>query len=531
MEQYVNGCSKEMALFLKERTPRDLRELSDLAQQYMDAHGERGSYSSNRSEVDVQASKTIKSCFNCGRAGHFSTECRDNYRSSKSAADWKGVGTRDVFHQRSTYPKSGKSGCWNCGKPGHVSRNCMQTTKTAALVATGGKDRKDRNSCESRRFQGETSSTTAVQVCSGEHRAECRISCGCRFPVIVEACRSSNCQVGMPVVEGFLNQTKVSVLRDTGCSTVVVRRSLVQNHQLIGSDQRCVLIDGTIRVYPVAEIDIKTPYYTGIVKALCMKKPLYDIIIGNVQGAKGVGDLVNAAAVVTRSQRRQPAIKPLTVMKSGVNDISVEVLEKMQHEDESLQRILTKQQNTIDETDKKKFMFSKKGHLWYKNTVNKNFEVQLLLVPTKLRNDVLKIAHEGIMSGHQAAKRTLYRILSAFWWPGIHADVSRYCRSCDICQRTAPKGRTSKVPLGQVPIIQTPFQRVAIDLVGPMSPVTDRGHRYVLTVVDYATRYPEAEVLKNVETETVAEALIAIYLELACHQKYSVTREDNSLDM
>ena len=102
-------------------------------------------------------------------------------------------------------------------------------------------------------------------------------------------------------------------------------------------------------------------------------------------------------------------------------------------------------------------------------------------------------------------------MLSNFTWPGIHADITRYCQSCDICQRSIPKGRTTKVPLGNFPIVGEPFQRVAVDLVGPITPATDRGHRYILVLVDYATRYPEAIPLKNIEAETVAEGLLTVY--------------------
>jgi len=51
-----------------------------------------------------------------------------------------------------------------------------------------------------------------------------------------------------------------------------------------------------------------------------------------------------------------------------------------------------------------------------------------------------------------------------------------------------------------MPIIDTPFKRVAIDLVGEIFPASSRGHRYILTVVDFATRYPEAVALKNIST-------------------------------
>ena len=61
-----------------------------------------------------------------------------------------------------------------------------------------------------------------------------------------------------------------------------------------------------------------------------------------------------------------------------------------------------------------------------------------------------------------------------------------------------------------MPFINTPFKQIAMDLVGPIYP-PDRGHRYIATIVDYATRYPEAVALKNLDMEPVAEAVISVY--------------------
>ncbi|KAK6177725.1 hypothetical protein SNE40_015770 [Patella caerulea] len=62
-----------------------------------------------------------------------------------------------------------------------------------------------------------------------------------------------------------------------------------------------------------------------------------------------------------------------------------------------------------------------------------------------------------------------------------------------------------------MPLINVPFERVAVDLIGPIFPVTDKGKRYILTLVDFAIRYPEAVALKTIETEQVAEALVEIF--------------------
>jgi len=49
------------------------------------------------------------------------------------------------------------------------------------------------------------------------------------------------------------------------------------------------------------------------------------------------------------------------------------------------------------------------------------------------------MAHDAVMSGHQGQKKTKDRIWREFWWPGFGGDMTRFCRSCDICQRTIAK--------------------------------------------------------------------------------------------
>ena len=49
-----------------------------------------------------------------------------------------------------------------------------------------------------------------------------------------------------------------------------------------------------------------------------------------------------------------------------------------------------------------------------------------------------------------------------------------------------------------------------MDLVGPL-PRTSTGHRYILVICDYGTRYPEAVLLKDIQAETVAEQLVLLF--------------------
>ena len=81
------------------------------------------------------------------------------------------------------------------------------------------------------------------------------------------------------------------------------------------------------------------------------------------------------------------------------------------------------------------------------------------------------------MSGHQGTKKTTDRIQEEFYWPGIAMDVKRFVKSCEICQRTIPKHMVARAPLGAMPIIDTPFERVGIDIVGPIAPSSEMGNK------------------------------------------------------
>ena len=101
---------------------------------------------------------------------------------------------------------------------------------------------------------------------------------------------------GMNVAKGYINGKKVKVLR-TGCSTVVVKRSLVQWEQLTGKEETCVLIDGTVRRTPLAVVDRDTPFLKCRRKVVCMEKPLYDVIVSNVSGADTKGGLTTVGTI------------------------------------------------------------------------------------------------------------------------------------------------------------------------------------------------------------------------------------------
>ncbi|KAK5901327.1 hypothetical protein CgunFtcFv8_026212 [Champsocephalus gunnari] len=133
----------------------------------------------------------------------------------------------------------------------------------------------------------------------------------------------------------------------------------------------------------------------------------------------------------------------------------------------------------------------------------------LLVVPKQYVSTVLHLAHSHVLGAHLGVEKTRQRIGSQFHWPGVVRAIEDYCRTCVECQKMSPKPHF-KNPLIPLPIIDVPFSRIAMDLVGPLVK-SAREHQYILVILDYATRYPEAIPLRNMTTRVIARELIHLF--------------------
>lgn len=559
-EQFLLDCSASVALFLKEKKLKTVQDLSEAADDFMEAHGLRnlghkhgkdgpvppkpqnavkGAGKTNESEQEKSGQERPKDrvgqsqiCFLCGKLGHVANQCRSAWYTR-----------RDITR------------CNHCGRMGHQSENCRNKP-----TETNQKGNKAQSACFVAANPEELNKNIEngyVELKSGE-----------KVPVVnaLLANKVKNLCPDLPVVEGRIDGRKVSVLRDTGSNTTVIRKSLVHEAQLTGRVGLVYLVDGSMRRLPEAIVSIKSPYFTGNVTAKVMEAPLYDVILGNNPGVRAVEDpdedweheedgpqnpaLTDKSelgaeeeshgrdekegstndkhascndegiendivAAVTRSQSRAagnpvPKLR-VPLIEGGPPDVAT--LARAQKEDPTIHSCFQKigQSQQCHSTDRTFEYVEYGGILYRRYHGDEGSPVQQLVVPKQYRTTVMQLAHEGLMAGHLGIKKTIERTLTDFFWPGLQADVQRFVRSCDSCQKTTPKGRIARAPLQSMPTIDTPFQRVAIDIIGPISPPSRSGNRYILTLVDFATRYPDAIALKSVETERVAEALVDMF--------------------
>jgi hypothetical protein len=83
--------------------------------------------------------------------------------------------------------------------------------------------------------------------------------------------------------------------------------------------------------------------------------------------------------------------------------------------------------------------------------------------------------------------------------------VKRYVETCEACARAkAPKWKNGD---WQSPVIGSPWERVAVDHLGPVKE-TKRGNRYLLVFTDYFTRYVVAVPVKDCGADSTAQHFV-----------------------
>ncbi len=101
---------------------------------------------------------------------------------------------------------------------------------------------------------------------------------------------------------------------------------------------------------------------------------------------------------------------------------------------------------------------------------------------------------------------TLSRLVARVFFPCIKGEVAGYIEACRTCQTKHGKGSDQRHTLRSMPA-GYPFQRIHIDLVGPLNKGARTGASNILTVRDAFTKWVEAIPLTATTTLEVARAL------------------------
>jgi len=341
----------------------------------------------------------------------------------------------------------------------------------------------------------------------------------------------------------------ICALRDTGALQSLVSRQKLDSTEYVLTGEHRLIRGISGEAHPVALVQIIIQSSLGSGVFLCglidILPPGIDMLIGNDICPSGCSDV----GVVTRAQAARMKKETQTVQPSssheieqvsnpdivvededeenldlgqlfddssyaGTSRINRDELIKLQQADPTLELAYSLVQDKSKADATKPFYFIRDDVLM-RAWRNKSFPVAdtitQIVVPVPLRPKLLYISHDIPAAGHLGQRKTRARLLQHFYWPTVERDIKEYCRTCDRCQRLGKGPVPSKAPLQSLPLVDEPFKRLIIDIVGPLPVCKESGNRFVLTVLDACTHYPEAVPLKQHTAKDVALALMSVW--------------------
>ncbi len=125
-------------------------------------------------------------------------------------------------------------------------------------------------------------------------------------------------------------------------------------------------------------------------------------------------------------------------------------------------------------------------------------------VPESLKQNVIQTAH--VAGCHMGIGTTVDRLKGRAYFPKMKAEVEDYIRSCSVCQKKVRKAGDQRHTLVS-PTAGYPFQRLHVDLVGPLNESSRSRAKYILTCKDAFSKWPEAFALKDIDALTIVRTL------------------------
>ena len=364
-EQILHSVSTDLAVFLQEREIKTAEDMCRIADQYRSAHpGKNVSRKNNQQIFDANIGFTQQEVDRSQRPrenysnrggdkfrGNYSRMCGQqdgrggytSYRGQPGYIPYRGQQNRgrinNLGRQRQTgyQARTNRPHCYNCGCMGHMKRECPRVQR-ANVCECCGVDQVDSCAYREDTQQPDRKSQTSLKE---EHTA---ISVE-EDPDLKEGNVFHASPTGLNIESCSVNGFAASLLRDTGCTTAGVKKSLVMSSQYTGKVQRCRTFGGNIESFPLAEIQIHTPYFQGMIEACVINEPVADLILGNLPGVSITaggksGSLVCGAEalVSTRSQVKidSQQKKPMKVPRIEGLEVTTEKLVELQKGDPSL---------------------------------------------------------------------------------------------------------------------------------------------------------------------------------------------------
>lgn len=128
------------------------------------------------------------------------------------------------------------------------------------------------------------------------------------------------------------------------------------------------------------------------------------------------------------------------------------------------------------------------------------------VLPKHKAKEVVKLIHTSVPNCHRGQKQTRRAITTYYWALNISEIVKEICENCPHCQLSTTRGGLN-LPQQILPSRRL-WEELAMDFMGPFAEAQPGKEKYVLLVVDAASRFPFLIPTANKTAPEVAMALL-----------------------
>lgn len=119
---------------------------------------------------------------------------------------------------------------------------------------------------------------------------------------------------------------------------------------------------------------------------------------------------------------------------------------------------------------------------------------------------ILDLYHKSLLGGHFGAEKMHQTISKFYQWEHMAQNIKDYVKKCAICEKTKTITNT-RVPMQISSLGECLFDHTYMDFVGPISPQSAEGHRYIFTATCDLTKYMIAVPTFDCTALTTADCL------------------------
>ncbi len=132
-------------------------------------------------------------------------------------------------------------------------------------------------------------------------------------------------------------------------------------------------------------------------------------------------------------------------------------------------------------------------------------QLRTRVVPPTLRRTVIVACHASPMAGHSGVHRTMYRVITRFWWPYVARDITNGVLGCATCRLANHNSHEAQMHLYAF-TCDEPFSMIFLDMWKPGDVPEKDGTREVLTMLDGMTGFAAGAFLgKPITAEVLAD--------------------------